>query len=108
MTRRIACLITFFILGFASLWICGSADLEICHLFPKYCQPKHGVCAELDKCNHSALFEFGAVAFYLGPSIVFATVANAFSKRPRSLLFWTALPVVLVVIHLIAIELLRL
>ncbi len=108
MISRVAFVIAFFLLGFASLWIGVSADLEICHMFPQYCQPKPGVCTELGKCNHSVLFEFGVVAFYFGPSIVFAIVANAFSKRPRSLLFWAALLVVLFVIHLIAIELLRL
>ncbi len=108
MIRRVAFVIAFFLLGFASLWIGVSADLEICQIFPHYCQPRPGVCAELGKCSNSVLFEFGAVAFYFGPSIVFATVAHAFSKRRRSWLFWTLLPVVLFILHLIAIELLRL
>jgi hypothetical protein len=106
--RRISLFFLFLLLGFASLWLCISADLRICHAFPKYCQPKPGVCAELGKCDDSLLYELGVIAFYFGSSIIFATAAYAFSKRPRSLTFWATLPVVLFAIHLIAVEMLRL
>lgn len=107
MIRQIGLFITFFLLGLASLWICGAVDLELCHLFPKYCQPGPGVCAEMNKCNNSTLFEFGVLLFYLGPSIIFATVASAFSRHPRSPVFWAALAIVLFLIHLIVMELFR-
>jgi hypothetical protein len=108
MIRRLGVSCIFFFLGFLSLWLCISADLQICHAFPWYCLPKPGACTELGKCDNSLVYEFEVFTVYFGPSIIFATAAYAFSKRPRSLAFWATLPVVLFVIHLIAVEMLRL
>ena len=99
MIRRYGIALLFAVLGVVSLLVVGLVDARLCDLFPALQLCRSGGCGLDCSQSWSLAEQIRAFLFYFGPSIVFASAAYIFSKRPHRTSAWTAFVASLVAVH---------